>query len=643
MGERVPVWWTILVALGGALHVGCESAQAPESIATSARAPVVAGPAPGWRDGERYVYTFSLSSGAELSGHKTMEFTLTSRALLDVRNVPGEPGTELAALLAEARIVAKDPDNQPQFDALALELARPFAFKLRDGVLAETRLPADTTAFAASIRRTLAALLQFAPQPNTASGDVWTAKETDPTGTYEAEYRRRDDGTVSKRKLRYDTRPLGQTRVGNFASMMPQVAKSTETLVLAEEPPKSGQARGFRLVRVELAEKVVNPLTAGASISSETSAQLALVQHSRPEPPFAWDKALAGSRVFRPDEKVGPQTPTSSYDDLRIGDYTFASALKELEAQGRDPKANDLFDKVRGQSGKPDELNARETRLKAQARVFTAMVGILRSQPEHVPDAVARIHARSTAARALIDALSSAGTPPAQRALVQMMEDEHATQPVRRTAAFALTRTPAASEETIAALSRQVDNDLLRVYALYGLGTLSRHLAEAGELARSEAITEILVAALKKADTASRRVDALRGIANSGAASAFPSVQPFLQAEDLKVRVAAIDAIRLMHRPDVDPILATALDTGANEVRIAAVEAASVREPSTILARSLESLAATTDRPQLRLKLVRVMGGWLRARPELKAPLQKFAQGDASEEVRLAAQNALGS
>jgi hypothetical protein len=41
--------------------------------------------------------------------------------------------------------------------------------------------------------------------------------------------------------------------------------------------------------------------------------------------------------------------------------------------------------------------------------------------------------------------------------------------------------------------------------------------------------------------------------------------------------------------------------------------------------------------------IVGVRGNWLKDRPEFKSPLQKFAQSDASEQVRLAAQNALGT
>src|SRR5262249_41332305 len=153
-------------------------------------------------------------------------------------------------------------------------------------------------------------------------------------------------------------------------------------------------------------------------------------------------------------------------------------------------------------------------------------------------------------------------------------------------------------------------------YALYGLGTLGRHLAEAGDGKRADAIEDVLVKALEKSETPSRQVDALRGLANLGDAAAFAAVEPFLTVENVKVRVAAVDALRLMHRPEVDGILADVLAKAPDDVKLAAIEAAGVREPSEVVAKALRTLAASTDRPALRLKIVRVMGSWLKQRPE---------------------------
>ncbi len=633
--------WTFALPLAAGLLLGCQSGSSTgPSPAVSAK--VDARPTLIWSDGARYAYTFSLTSGAEVTGQRTMEFTLSSQAMLDVRQAgPGD--VEFAAVLNDAHFTAKDPENQPEFDALARELATPFTFKLHEGALAETRFPLETTAFAASIRRTLASLLQFPVQPSIVNGDVWTAKETDATGNYEAEYRRNPDGTVAKRKLRYEARAVSRNSLANFASIVPEVARSSGTWRFGSEPALGAEPAHLRLERVEASDTIVSKLTAAAAISADTSAKLAFVRQARPEPRFAWDNLLASTRVFAMGERIGPKVSPASYDKIRIGNYTFASALKELEKQGQDPRSNELFDKVRGEADKPEELGEREGRLKSQAQVFTAMAAILRAEPAHIPAVLSRIRAGSSAARPLIDALSSAGTLPAQRALIELMHDEKAPKGVRRTAAFALTRTSNASAETIDALAHEIDSELLRVYALYGLGTLGRHLAEAGEAARAAAITEILTTELGKADTPSRQVDALRGIANSGADSAFPAVRPFFESKVAKVHVAAIDAIRLMHRPEVDPILADALANGSEDLKLAALDAASVREPSAPLAKGLQSLADSTDRPGLRLKIVRVMGSWLKQRPEFKSPLLKFAQSDESEQVRLAAQNALGT
>ncbi|MEO7033118.1 MAG: hypothetical protein ABI335_04810 [Polyangiaceae bacterium] len=81
--------------------------------------------------------------------------------------------------------------------------------------------------------------------------------------------------------------------------------------------------------------------------------------------------------------------------------------------------------------------------------------------------------------------------------------------------------------------------DPLHTFALLGLGTISRRLREAGEVARADAIVAGLVQGLAAATAVEDQMDALRGIANSGASSAFDAVKPFLQAKEPRVESAA--------------------------------------------------------------------------------------------------------
>lgn len=228
--------------------------------------------------------------------------------------------------------------------------------------------------------------------------------------------------------------------------------------------------------------------------------------------------------------------------------------------------------------------------------------------------------------------------------LVVLMENGKLSASLRRAAAFSLIRVERATPETVTELAKHVGSgDPLRVHALYGLGTICRRLRDAGEAARADAIVPLLVGVLRDATTPAAQVDALRGIANSGHEGALEAVRPFLDAKVGKVRAAAVDAIRLMRRPEVDAIIAERLSNGENDVKLAALDAISVREPTDVLVSALDVTAKGADKPATRLKAVRIIGHWLPKRPELKATLEAVAKSDEQGRLREAAKTALGS
>src|SRR5690606_36461715 len=134
----------------------------------------------------------------------------------------------------------------------------------------------------------------------------------------------------------------------------------------------------------------------------------------------------------------------------RIGNYTIVSALREIEDQARDPKRNELFESIAGEVVDPETLRARETKMQAHGRVFTALSALLRREPKHLRVVVARVRAGSKATRALLDAVASAGTGEAQQALVSVMDDSKLGKGVRRAAAYSLIRSERATAATVA-------------------------------------------------------------------------------------------------------------------------------------------------------------------------------------------------
>ena len=627
--SRAWVWGALLVA-------ACNGQQEPVSQ------PVVAATTalPGWASGKRFLYTTNLKSKLVLGGQSLMGFDLSAKLSLETRQVGTE--TEFLAQISEPKFKAETPDTQAQFASLARELEEPFGFSTTQGSLSSLRLPPTWSRFAVSISRTIASGLQLAARPADQTGASWKAREVDATGHYDVEYTpaKGDPTHMSRHKLRYDSLNLGKgVAIGQFgAKVAPEVVESKGDLTL-------GTGAGVpQLALVDYHEKLKVQLTPTSLVDSETALRLAYAGLDPASATRDWSVLLANTKKLDPDQVPVGETPSSNYDAQRIGDYTFDKALKALEAQARDPRHNQLLESVRGQPFEPDELKERQAKLDVQGKAFIALAALLRTDKKNVALAVAGVRAHSPALRGLLDALAAAGTGEAQAALVALMNDAKLGLPLQRAAASSLMRTEHATADSVTAFESHVGaNDPLHVFALYGLGTISRRLRAAGEGARADTIVQKLVTDLSEVSTPADQVNVLRAIANSGGVIAFDAVRPLLDAKPVNVRVAAVDALRLMQRPEVDGIIAKSLSQPEAAVQDAALDAVSVRTPTPALVGALQQAASSAAKPGLRLKAVRIMVQWLPQRPELRASLERLASSDELEQIRKTAQTALGS
>ncbi len=593
-------------------------------------------PTPTWEVGQRHRYRVELASRIGLSsGEAMVSLSLRGDLVLHARPLDGG-ATQLAATVEQARLDSPDPAARPQLDALALELREPFVFTLAGGKVTETFPRPTASRFADSIARTLAASLQVAAQPS-AGTTTWKANEFDATGEYVAEYARAGAGLeLSKRKTGYESLALGTlslTRVA--ATVTPKVQESSGTVLLLALP--DGRTR---LQRVTSAEQIEVEVTSTTPMKSSTSLSLELVE--RLPATLDFGALLAERSRLAAGARAATRTEGPNYDATRIGDYTFETAARELEALAADPRANALNASENETPLPAHEVEERESRLRADSKAFTAMAALLRSDPKHVPLAVARIRGESTARRALLDALSAAGTAEAQTALVELMNDARSPLEWRRAAASSLIRTPAATAATIAALSAHVGKDDLHVHAIYGLGTIARRLRERGESAAMGPLVKVLIDNLAVAPSRPLRIHALRALANAGDATALQAVRPWLADENDIVRAAAVDALRLMEHPAIDGILVQQLRDGSDPVALAALDAIAVRKPTVELERVLVATVTDGKKPSVRIKAVKVLAGWLPSHPNLRATLAEASRKDPAEAVRKAAAQALG-
>ncbi len=622
----------LLVLLVTALSVGCK--KNPDAAGDGTVQPLAS---PSWEAGQRYDYRAKLASRVGLgSGEAMVELSLEGLLVIYARALEGG-ATQLAMSVQDAKLESPDQEARAQLTALAQELREPFVFSLASGKLDETFARSNSSRFADSIARTLAAAVQVAAQPQDGA-TTWKINEFDATGEYTAEYGRR--GTtleLTKRKTKYESLALGTLSLTRaVATVTPKVEESQGQIVLTRND--NGQTR---LQRVEMSERIEVQVTNTTPMKSATTLSLAFVQQ-KPEP-FDWESALAHRSRYAAKERPPTDTEGPNYDANRIGDYTFERALRELEELARNPHQKALPTTDAEAPVPPDAAAEQESRLQRDSQAFTAAAALIRSEPKHIPVAVAKVRSGTPAQRALLDALGAAGTADAQQALIGLMDDVRLSKELRRAAAFSLIRTPTATPAAIEALQAHVGDDQLHVHAIYGLGTIARRLRERGDDAGATRLVKILVDNLAAAKSRQLRIHALRAIANAGHPSAFEAVRPWLDDSNEIVQAAAVDAVRLMDHPAVDGVLVDHVEKGSNPVVLSALDAISVRKPTPRLEGALIAAATGAEKASARIKAVRVLGSWLPTHPSLRATLEKVSRDDPMETVRKAAKQVLGA
>ena len=427
---------------------------------------------------------------------------------------------------------------------------------------------------------------------------------------------------LGRTKQSYGLMKLGKTMIPGVDTQLTTVVVKSEGSLRLGSVSGSMPARDLR--NVEYSEQLQTAMGPSATVNSHTTLALSL-QSRQPSPaPKDWAAELTGTAPLNP-KLMGASSP-DSFDAQRIGSFTFDTALGALETEAR----------TQGTTP-PGDPTSTKASVQATSAAFSAMAALLRTQPVLVAQAERRIRTGSAAANLMLDTLGSAGSPQAQQALASVMNDAKLSEPLRRAAAFSLIRTPTPTPETLQALMEHTKGGPLMVHALYGLGTMSRHLREAGATSESSSIVRLLVERLSEAESPSVQVHVLRGIANSGDSDALQAVKPWLGSTVSKVKTAAVDAIRLMPGEAVERLLAEQFKGNNPEAQLAAIDAMIVRDPSTILVQALAEGAKNAEKPATRLRAAGLLQKWLPGHPELLPALKELAQNDVNPHVREAA------
>jgi hypothetical protein len=591
----------------------------------------------GWELGKRYSYRLRVTTEIAIAnGPKNFDFDLTGNAAV----VPVEMTPDLVTLyvsLGDATIVSRVSGNHAELDKVAAQIrAAGVFFTLSGGRVSEMRFPPGQSAMASTSYRQIAAALQFAR----ASGDLkhYAAEEYDNTGRYIAQYDAGADGTTwSKKKQRY-VALLGSTGKPGHQSVpiVPKVESEGEIRLSPQGRPE----------RVKLRDEVV---LAGAQVPMNSTVVIELTAGAAP-PALArepdWNALIAAFQRVPADQPIGVAASVEELDAARIGAFDFETLLSRLEALAKEKQlASSATDPVAPKTDAPltdEERTKSEAELREDSKLFSALSALFRQEPRAVAKAVGAIRAKSSASETLLDALSSASSDQAQAALVKLMGDKAIDAKLRSRAIDALVRTPKPNEASALALRAKLADDPFNEQALYGLGTYSRLLRDAGKTSQAKVLGELVAARLARATVSMDIVTVLRSIANSGYAGALSRVTPYLGDERERVRVAAVRALQSMRDPKIDGILASRMKTDASrDVRIAAMAAAKIREPSDELTGAVASAGIEASDAQVRFRAVELMIRWLPQRPDLRVALERVARKDAEPKVRNRAQAAL--
>jgi len=580
-----------------------------------------------WKEGSRYVYTARLASHAGLGGQSPFDLELTAGLELVPVRVAGARA-ELAVTLVDPRL-SIGGRAVPDGDPLAAAFAQRFLFTLDGGKVIEQRFPPGLAPAAAGMFRTLSAAFQLAA-PAADVKDRWTAREYDATGGYDAAYAwGAEPGAVSKRKLKYaEVLVAGPVDAATRARVAAQVAASSGEL----------RVKDGTLEAIRSADTITSQVLTKSPLAVETKLTIDLKEIAAPRPGAPdRDALLAATTALPATQAYGDGASKGMFDRARLDGRTFEQLAGALEAEARAPG------KGKPAAGaKPAAAADRVVELRAHVVTFSALVALLRTEPEAVKKAVAKVRAGSTAADPLMDALASAGSEDAQAALIGLVLDTKLAADARIAAANSLIRVPKPAPQMIDTLQQLLSDPLLREHAVFGLGTAARRLREAGEAERSRAISERLVALLRAAKQSDDQIRCLRGIANSAYTGALPAVRPFISSPDASVRLAAIEATRLMDDPAVDGFISGPMaKDGDAGVRRAAVQVAARRPPSAPLAAALTEAALHEADSAIRQQAVELLGRWLAKDAKLRGVLEKIAANDGRPEIREAAKQAL--
>ena len=260
------------------------------------------------------------------------------------------------------------------------------------------------------IERTLSAAFQFASPDGSAKGGDWVGVEHDATGRYQASYRALPEpGRFSKRKLHYETLLFGVSGMRPGVRLEKPAAGEVPTITASSGEVELADG-ALRSVRVD--DEVAGQLGAGAPLSSRSSLALTRLALDRTAAPAELAGPSADFLALQASNPYAPPAPRLENDAAKMAGWTFEKAVAEIEQLEATPPAIPAATS----GGAPEAQNAEQSaRARKMGNAFMALSAMFRKDPTLIRRAGAIIRKDGVVASALVDAVSSAGTPLGRR------------------------------------------------------------------------------------------------------------------------------------------------------------------------------------------------------------------------------------
>jgi len=497
---------------------------------------------------------------------------------------------------------------------LARELGQPFFVRHRaNGEVFEVWLPRGMKPAVANILLTVVGEAQLVrpapPQP------AWILEERDINGAYLAAYQEIAPGKYHKQKARYldvanqaDSAPTAPGATSEKTTPEIRIERSDIDLVSNEDG---------RLLELRADETTTIVLS---GLAFKVTLQVTL------------DKAAQGA-------------PLASSAGPALGPDAFARAKPGLEPH---PMAQLGLDPAAESARRDRALLAGATKEVLLVELRAAPAGVPGQRPDSTlvarwealirldPDAAAAVPALVLSepvdrGKVLIDALSGAGTPEAQRALAALALAPKARPAMRLEAIQYLGLQSAPVKEAVAALrtlldQAEADPEVAR-RALFAFGATAHNL-RATDPARAREVAAELEHRLGRATSLDAKQDLIVAMGNAGDPSSLPALRSFATEKGSPLRTTAIEALRLIPDPSVDSLLGELLGRGHDtSTRFTALAAIRYRDVGPF-AVQLADVVRHDPIEHVRRAAIDLLGSHLAHLPTLRPLLEEAAQKD---------------